>query len=178
MRSALAALRRRVAVEQSGFSLVEMLLVMTLLALVLGATLGLLDTTARVSPQHQERGQVIREGQTGLERITRELRQASSVTFTSSRFIEVTTFVRGGSGASVQRRVRFDCTQLKECRRFEGPVGGTLTQTAVLARGVENTDVFTLATPRYLELTFALKIEGQPNNLFLRDGVELRNVPA
>jgi type II secretory pathway pseudopilin PulG len=171
-----AALRR----EESGFQLIELVLAAALLAVALGAVLALLDVTAQEAPRHTERGQAIREAETGLERMTREIRQASTVTINSSRSVDLRTWVRVGGGTAIERTVRFDCSTDK-CLRSEGPVGGGLTGGEVLVSGVSNSDIFTptpsSGTPTYLAVKLALNVERNDKPYYVYDGAEMRNAP-
>jgi prepilin-type N-terminal cleavage/methylation domain-containing protein len=65
--------------DESGFTLVELLLAASLLALVLGAVLSLLDTSGALAPHDQERAQAVREAQVGVSLMTRELRNATEL---------------------------------------------------------------------------------------------------
>lgn len=108
--------------SQTGYSLTEALIVVVLLIVVMGGTLSLLDTTAQVAPQENERAHAIREAQVGLGNITRELRQARSVEDGySATGLTVRTPVAG-----VPTRVEYDCgvasiskPGLKACRRIQ-----------------------------------------------------------
>jgi hypothetical protein len=171
-----AALRR----DQSGFQLIELVLASALLAVALGAVLALLDVTGQQAPKHTERGQAIREAETGVERMTREIRQASTVTLNSSRSVDLRTWVRVGGGAAIERSVRFDCSTDK-CERSEGPVGGPLGGGEVLITGVSNSDIFTptpsSGSPTYLGIKLALNIERNTKPYYVYDGAEMRNAP-
>jgi hypothetical protein len=58
-------------------------------AFVISAVLALLETTTRVAPSDQERSLSIREAQSGLSRMVRELRQAYRVVGTSPSSMRV-----------------------------------------------------------------------------------------
>jgi hypothetical protein len=174
---ALAVALRR---SESGFQLIELVFAAALLAVALGAVLALLDVTANHAPKHTERGQAIREAETGVERMTREIRQASTVTLNSSRSIDLRTWVRVGGGAAIERSVRFDCSSDK-CRRYEGPVSGALSGGEILVSGVSNSDIFTptpsTGSPTYLGVKLALNIERNDKPYYVYDGAEMRNTP-
>jgi prepilin-type N-terminal cleavage/methylation domain-containing protein len=70
---------RRIAREESGFSLIELLVAATLLAGVLGGVLALLDTSQAIAPHDRERGHAVREAQVGVAAMTRELRTATEL---------------------------------------------------------------------------------------------------
>ena len=108
--------------SETGYSLTEALIVVVLLIVVMGGTLSLLDTTAQVAPQENERAHAIREAQVGLGTMVRELRQARSVEDDySATGLTVRTPVAG-----VPTRVEYDCDavsitkpDLKACRRVQ-----------------------------------------------------------
>jgi type II secretory pathway pseudopilin PulG len=56
-------------------TLVELLITISLLIIVVGAILAFLETSGRIVPKDRERQLSIREGQVGLYRMVRELRQ-------------------------------------------------------------------------------------------------------
>ena len=59
--------------------------------------------------------------------MSRELRQATSITPVSSEALDVTTWVRpSNADRSVKRRVRYECAG-GSCQRWEGPENGSLT---------------------------------------------------
>jgi prepilin-type N-terminal cleavage/methylation domain-containing protein len=77
--SPLAALRKRILSDQSGFSLIELLVASALLAIVLVATFQPLHTTARVQTRDVAWAEAVQDGRIGLQRLARELRQAYSI---------------------------------------------------------------------------------------------------
>jgi prepilin-type N-terminal cleavage/methylation domain-containing protein len=92
--------------NERGFTLVELLLVMSMVVVVVGAAMTTLSSAERQTAHDVERAQVIREVQTGLYRMTRELRQAYRVTLRTNDELEV-EYRKGG----VNRAVRYSCTQ-------------------------------------------------------------------
>jgi prepilin-type N-terminal cleavage/methylation domain-containing protein len=77
-RSTLARVRR-VLRRESGFTLLEVTITAALLGIVIVAILAIADTGQNLAPKDQERAHAIREAQTGLHGMTRELRQAQQV---------------------------------------------------------------------------------------------------
>jgi prepilin-type N-terminal cleavage/methylation domain-containing protein len=128
---------RRLRAEESGFSLIEVMMAVALLSVVLGATLSLSHTGSRVAERDLVRANAIEEVQTGIARMDRELRTATEViTPTSSTPTNSVDFVArvspSGGGARVLRRVRYSCDvpsptipTLRACFRYEGPTTGT-----------------------------------------------------
>jgi type II secretory pathway pseudopilin PulG len=108
--------------SENGYSLTEALIVVVLLVVVMGGTLSLLDTTAQVAPQENERAHAIREAQVGLATMVRELRQARTV---EDDYSPTTLTVRTPV-AGVPTLVEYDCDVasitkpgLKACRRIQ-----------------------------------------------------------
>jgi prepilin-type N-terminal cleavage/methylation domain-containing protein len=62
--------------QESGFSLIELMVAITLSGVVLGIAFTGLASTARTAPKETERAKAISEAQVGLARMVRELRQA------------------------------------------------------------------------------------------------------
>jgi hypothetical protein len=124
---------------EAGYSLIELMLVSSLLVVVLGAVLTFGQTTQRLAPRDHERSHVIREGQIGLHRMTRELRKAHVVNARGPYFMDVQLLVNG-----VDTRVRYQCdvahpteTPYRRCLRF---VNGGTTGELVIDRVLNPSD--------------------------------------
>ena len=65
--------------SERGFTLIELLITATVLTLVVGATLAILDTSSQKARNDIDRQDAISEAQSGLYRMTRELRQGTAV---------------------------------------------------------------------------------------------------
>jgi Tfp pilus assembly protein PilW len=116
---------RRVAREQSGWTLIELLISTTLLLVILVAVLVLLDSANKLGPQDSERAHDLREAQVGVYGMTRELRQTYAIVSNSGYLIEAHVWVNGAD-----HDVTYDCTgnssagtNLGQCIRYE-IVGG------------------------------------------------------
>jgi type II secretory pathway pseudopilin PulG len=83
------ALRRRIATEEVGLSLMELMVAMVVLLLVMGAVLSLFETTTKIAPKDQEAAHAVRDAQVGLERRGRELRQSTAVNATTASTMDV-----------------------------------------------------------------------------------------
>lgn len=160
---------RRRAAEETGFSLIELLVSMALFAVVLGAILALLDTTAKLAPRDQERPQAIREAQVGLERMVRELRQATVVNYVDASSIDVLVTLKTG-----ERNVRYDCNQLprpdkpgdyRRCERREAALGAPLpalgSGTDIVTRVINHRTSAPVFTPTYV--TPAVEVDPDPD---------------
>ncbi len=110
-----ASLLDRVLRDERGVSMVEFLVVAIVGIVVIGAGMGLM-TAARNSQQDSgDRAGSVRDARTGLEKMTRELRQATSVVRTSntSRLV----FSKISNGSTVW--VLYQC-DAGSCRRAQG----------------------------------------------------------
>ena len=184
---------QRLAGEQPGFSLVELMVTVSLLIVVLTAILGLLDVTVRLAPKDEERTQVVREAQVGLARMVRELRQAHAVGSASGSFMDVTVVAAGA-----ERHVRYQCDVANpadalttRCVRREGAPGGDLSAATagdevVVDRVLNGAAVFTPPSglrPDYAEAKVRVPARGELSkgyeySLVLDDGFHLRNLGA
>jgi hypothetical protein len=167
-------------------TLIEMLIAMLISTFVLGALLGLLDAAGHAAPRDQERAIAIRDGQSGLHRMTRELRQANKVWTPGKAQI----YVNIGD----DKHVLYDCDAVhpddptqRRCLRWEAAIGSELALgepgEVVVERRVPG-DVFTyapnLVNPTYVKARILVPQSGErPNgyraNLVLDDGFYLRN---
>lgn len=161
--------------SESGWSLIELMLVCVLLIIVMGGTLSLLDATGKIAPQEQERAHAIREAQVGLARMTRELRQATKLVVPTSAgatgVITVDVPVAG-----VSRRVTYTCTDA--CRRTQ--VGSSVNE-VVIARVRNGATVFKLSGTNYFEARIEVpakgdRAEGLRHRIVLDDGFYMRNI--
>jgi hypothetical protein len=173
---------RRLRCER-GIGLVELLTVLPMLAVVLLGIYALYNVGAKSQQETNTRVRALIQQQNGLERISREMRQATSVTPVSSQIIDGVTWVRpSGGGASVQRRVRYDCAS-GTCNRWEGPAGGALATGPVpVITDVLNADVFSLepnsVDPTYVVTRVEVNVKGANNPITLDGGFALRNLQA
>ena len=173
---------RRLRCER-GVGLIELLTVLPMLAVVLLGIYALYNVGAKSQQETNNRVRSLIQQQNGLERITREMRQATSVTPVSSQVLDAVTWVRPTSGAaSVQRRVRYDCSS-GTCNRWEGPSGGSLdTGPVPVITDVQNADVFSLepnsVDPTYVVTRVEVRVKDASNPITLDGGFALRNLQA
>lgn len=200
--TAIQRVRRRPARDEAGFALVELLIVAALLGVVLFAVLSLLDAAVRVEARDQERAHAVREAQVGLDRMTRELRQAYRVVATGPSY--VTVHVRlGGQDTQVHYRCDRPHPDLasnphddgyRRCRRVEALVGAALpaidTGPIVIDRVLNGSaappdSVFTFSpsaiSPTYIRARIEVpargeREEGIEHKVVLDDGFFMRNL--
>lgn len=167
-------------------TLAELLVGMLTFSFVVLALLSLLDSAVRTAPREEERANAIREGQTGLHVMTRELRQANKVWTPGKTQI----YVNIGD----DEHVLYDCDvvhpddpNLRQCLRWEAAVGSELPLDqpgqVVVERRLPG-DVFTyepsLINPTYVKAKIEVpqageRADGYHANLVLDDGFYLRN---
>ena len=169
--------------DERGVGLIELLTVLPMLAVVLLGIYGLYNVGAKSQQETNNRVRSLMQQQSGMERISREMRQATAITPVSSQIIDATTWVRPTSGgASVQRRVRYDCSS-GTCNRWEGAAGGSLTTGPVpVITDVINADIFSLepnsVDPTYVVMRVEVQVKNASNPITLDGGFALRNLAA
>ena len=173
-------MRRRLQ-DQSGFTLVELLVAMPIAMIVLTLALYALATTVRNEQHARQHSEALRTQQVGLEQLTRELREATSFQFLTSQLVEFNAYVRS-SGTATLRKVRYDCTSGKHCLRQEGDPDGALSGSRIIIDALENPDVFEpepdFVNPRYVGVVARVRIAGDRRLITMRDGVDLRNLTS
>jgi Tfp pilus assembly protein PilW len=113
--------RLRLIRGQGGSTLIELLVAMPIAVALLGLVTQAFVTGTTDQRRLERRTAALSAANTGLERMTRELRQANWVYFRSSQVVEAEAMVRPNSATqAVKRHVRYDCTT-GACWRSEGP---------------------------------------------------------
>lgn len=168
----------RVRRDERGFSLVEVLLVASVLAVVLGAILSLSATTAKLAPNDDERALVLEEARTGLNGMTRELREATSVGSTSDYSFQVNlgsrviTYACNVPHPSIAGRT--------QCTRKEGTSAAATVVDHVL-NVATGTPVFSrsgnYAAVKLRVAAAGERTEGHKHTITLEDGFFMRNLP-
>jgi hypothetical protein len=151
-----------------------------MLAIVLVSIYALYNLSAEGQSRTNDRVTSMQRQQNGLERLTREMRQAVSFTPVSAQVLDAETYVQPSSGGpSVQRRVRYECLS-GSCLRYEGPSGGSLTSgPETVIPGVVNADVFFFepdnVKPNFVSVKLEIRVKNASNPLTLDGGFALRN---
>ena len=162
----------------------------SLLTVVLLGILALLDTSARIGPQDQERGQAIQDSQVGLYRMTRELRQAHTVVSGDADTLTVQVLPRG---STVPVTVTWDCgaahptdSTMRRCTRRVGSGSAELVIDRVVngSRPVFEYDA-TPTAARYVRASVIVPSRGERraatghrHEIVLADGFYMRNRDA
>ena len=195
MRRIIRHAARRIADDESGMSLPEVLITIVVFSFVLVGILGLLDTSAKVAPRDQERSMAMREIQSSLDRMVRELRQAYRVVGTSPSSMRILVRRRQSDGTHVNRLVEYDCglTVADKCIRREAPPGELLPATGEVAvdrllnGGNAARPVFSFdqnadsITPTYVAVRVEVPARGEraksyEHSVVLEDGFYARNM--
>jgi hypothetical protein len=166
--------------EETGFMLVELLAAIPLLIVVFFGIIWLYD----VSVHEQSRGDIrvrsLVNQKNGLERISRELRDAVAVKYKTSEVIDAQI-------ASGGRWLRYDCSGTS-CKRYEGPSEAVFDQgPVVVVNAVQSAEFQTLTdvngdlqpdfvNPTYISVTLKVTVAGATNPIVLDDGFNLRNL--
>jgi hypothetical protein len=151
-----------------------------MMAIVLLGIYALYNVGVNSQRQNSARVAALVRQQNGLERMTREMRQAVSFTPVSSQVLDAETYVRPLSGAaSVERHVRYDCGG-GSCVRSEGdPGGATFTSSETVISNIQNADVFFFepdnVSPRYVQVKLEVWVEQAKRPITLQGGFGLRN---
>lgn len=179
---------------EGGFTLIEMLLVLVLGLLVMGAALTVLVHMQRQAAADIDRAHALREAERGLKRMTRELRQAYAVTARGADEMTVGVRVAGAPAT-----VRYSCAVphpreagLYRCVRFV--TQGTVTSQSLVIDRVLNAAPATPAgrrvfqypngRPSFVRAQIAVSArgagrrEGFQHRIVLDDGFYMRNCDA
>lgn len=174
--------------DERGFTMTEMLVVAGGLVVILGAILGLMDVANQVAPADRERVHALRDAEAGLEKMTRELRQAHEITISAAGFKAEAEVLKNGSPIDVT----YDCSGapvdgLRKCVRSQS-TGGVATVTVIeRVANAAGRPVFTETLrdshPTYVRAIIEVPARGErttggTSRIVLDDGFYLRNVDA
>jgi type II secretory pathway pseudopilin PulG len=182
----------RAATDEGGYSLVELLIAITIGLLLVGSTVSLFTTGVRGEPRVSERSAHIQEARTMAERISRELRLGSNALSPTPSQLMILTYVPRAEcgnpvpGPTQRCRIFYDCTTDGACTRTEcgpntiAPPTGCGASTRVVA-GLADNQVFAF-TPRipgqaFVSVRLAFPAADGEDAITIEDGVALRNPP-
>ena len=177
--------------REDGFTLIELMISASILTVVLLAILALLDTSARIAPQDQERAHAIQDSQAGLDRMTRELRQAHEVVSGDADTITVRVLPRG---ATAPATITWDCgaahpteSSMRRCTRTVGAGTAELVIDRVVNGSTRPVFEFDAAptAARYVRASVIVPARGDrkedlghKHEIVLADGFYMRNRDA
>lgn len=180
----MAAARTKLG-EESGFTLVELLLVAVLGLVVLTAGYGLLQTTARGQVTQSEQAAQTQQARAMVERITREVRQGSGVVSATGSSLALVTWVKSsscggtpGAGSSIECRVTYQCSSGACTREETDPGVAASGGSTLVVDGLSPAPVFTYTPsagdPTYIEVKLEFQDSGE-ETVSIEGGVALRN---
>lgn len=186
-RSALAT-RRRALAASGGFTLVELLISMTILLIVLAAALSVISVTSRAQPVVTDKVADIQAGRVAIDGMVRELRQAIAVETATASTLSARTYVRhttcGGppaaaTAAPIVCLVTYSCAS-GACTRTEESPSAPGTGTPVrLIDGLRSSAPFTYSpdavTPTYVTIALELAARDGSESVTVDGGATLRN---
>jgi type II secretory pathway component PulJ len=152
-----------------GYTLIEVMIVTALFMTVLGIVFSMLVSAQRSEALERGRGQTLDDMTVTMDRMTKDLRQATSVVGTpTASHIEMMTYENG-----VAEDVIYDATGTKLTRTTNG-------RTSLVQMGLANTQLFTYVpsttTPQDVQIALVVAPPNLPSTTVTLDGeVHLRN---
>ena len=170
-----------------GFTLIELMISASILAVVLGAVLSLSETSQKLAPRDQEWAFTLRDGQVALHGMTRELRGTYVLNTAGATSIDATVQSNGSS-----KRVVYDCGQphptdpaLKQCVRYvvTGGVPGPKTMVIPQVKSASFTYEPASGSPNFVRMRLQIpaagdRADGYKHSFTLDDGIYLRNLES
>jgi type II secretory pathway pseudopilin PulG len=185
-----ALLNRRLGPDESGLTLVELLVASAMGVVLLGAVGSMVVSAMRSQPEVSRRAQNVSSARWMMDRLTREIRNGMGVDEATASSVSLVTMVRREAcGGAVQDdpnvsaipcQVTYDCSSGTSCTRTEAMegdlVGGT---TATIFSGIQGADVFDFEPSpddaTYIGITLRIPNPSGPAALTISDGASLRN---
>lgn len=168
---------------EAGFTLVELLISMTMLTAILAGSMTLLIGMMQKQPGLSDRSDQVAEARLALERMVREIRPGYAVDSAAgtSNTVSFRTYMRrtcaGGVTSTVTLcRVTYTCsTSTTQCTRSTAnPDGSSPTTPRVLIKGVTNNNVFSVQST-YIRIRLVMPADDGGSEITVLDGSTLRN---
>jgi len=172
-------LARRLRAQEDGFSLIEMIVTMSMSLVILAALLVLWSSTARNETVNAARYESIDDASRTLERMTREVREATTVSQTASK-VTLTVLKRGlaVTDVSAPHAIEYDCSGAGSragtfaCTRTDHTTGAT----AIVLDALTTSSVFSnVAGQPNLKISLSLVVSNQDNPIVVSGGASPRN---
>jgi prepilin-type N-terminal cleavage/methylation domain-containing protein len=174
--------------DEAGFTLIEMLIAMTMGVVVMGGVLILLIGAMRSQPRLEKQATNIQTARFVLERMTREIRSGFPPDKYTSSSVSFQTYVRhatcGGttmaasSVGAIKCEVTYTCSS-SSCTRIEAAPGVYTGTAKTIISGLSNAStVFTWSpstSPTYIGITLKIPDPEGSGALTASDGASLRN---
>lgn len=174
--------------DEEGFTLIEMLVAMTMGVVVMGGVLILLIGAMRSQPNLDQQATNIQTARWVLERMTREIRDGIVVDRATASSVSFQGYVRhttcGGTttlastAAATRCEITYTCAG-ESCTRIEAAPGVYTGTATTIFTGLSNSEsVFTYSPatePTYVGVTLKLPDSSGSGALTASDGASLRN---
>ncbi|MGN6276659.1 MAG: PulJ/GspJ family protein [Solirubrobacterales bacterium] len=174
--------------RQEGFTLIEMLIAMTMGVVVVGGVLILMIGALRSQPRLDKQATNIATARYTLERMTREIRNGIRVDKETAASVSFEAYVRhtscgsstepSSTTASTKCEITYTCAG-SSCTRIEASPGVYTGTAATIITGLSNaSSVFTWSpstSPTYIGVTLKLPDPEGSGALTVSDGASLRN---
>jgi type II secretory pathway pseudopilin PulG len=172
--------------QEGGFTLVELLVAMTLGIVVLGAAVMLFTNSITGQPALQARDFQIQQARTAMDRMVREIHQGSTVSTATASQLTVITYVDstcsgGASSTAVSCQVTYSCSGSVCTRTLRNPDGTGSAAAVQVVSGLSSPNVFTYSpsstAPTYVGVTLSFSPQKGQSAVTLDDGAALENLP-
>jgi type IV pilus assembly protein PilW len=174
--------------DEDGFTLVELLVAISIGLIVLGAAVMVFTAGVRSQLRADSQSAAVQQARTTMERLVRELRQGSGLvpgTTPTSTQLSFITYVHSTctgvpSSTATLCGVTYACSASTCTRRVSRPDGSSPGAAVKVVTGLSSANVFayspSAAAPTYVTATVRLPSFGGGNAITLSDGAALRNV--
>lgn len=188
--------------DEVGMTLIEMLVALVMGLVVVGGATTLMISAVRKQPEQQAQAQSISTARFELERMTREIRNGTSVDPDTATASSVSFAARvrratcgGGLPASaaipsIECEIVYSCAS-ESCTRTEREVGKTGGTVSTIVTGIDSAEVFCFVpssntdptecgpaksgtAPTYVGVTLRIPNPSERGNLTISDGASLR----
>ncbi len=182
-------MRKRIRSDQSGFTLVELMVTMSVMIIVMIASLGILDIAVRSEPEIADRNRQVQAAQTELERLTREIRVSYEVVAASPQSLTVLTYVNratcdgGTPDTTIRCRVTYNCASGSCTRTISETDGSSPTSPTTVVSGLSSDSIFTYTPDSVDPVTVDITLNypagqgGAEDAITVSAGVVMRNLP-
>jgi prepilin-type N-terminal cleavage/methylation domain-containing protein len=171
--------------DEHGFTLPEVLMALVVGLMVVGVSVTVFVGAIRTQPGLNQRDDAISQARTTMERLTRELRQGSTVVTATASQLAFVTYVHsascGGaySATSMACRVTYSCSGTS-CTRVEAKPDGTSPGSAyAVVSGLSSPNIFnyspSVSAPTYIGAILVFPGQNGSDAITLSDGVTLRS---
>lgn len=181
---------RTLGAEETGFTLVELLVAAAMGVLVMGAVVALVLGALKFEPGITGKAENVTTAGSALERMTRELRSGERIEVAESSKVVFIAYERrspcgsatvlAASQPSIPCKITYSCTT-SSCARTEAPPNGGSGTTQTLVTGINSSQVFSYqpssvaAKATYVKVTLRVPDPHGNGSLTVSDGASLRN---